>query len=135
MDIGKLEAVQRRMTTMIQGMRSLTYKDRLKHFNLHYLAIRRVKGELIEVGQGFQQRDIIKVLIIKEKVKTRTNGFKHDKFRYRKARGKNMFTNRVVIVVVVVVAVVVVVVVAVVVVAIVIVVVVVVVVAWTTRPL
>ena len=37
-----------------------------------------------------------KVLIVKEKVRTRTNGFKLDKFRYRKNIGKNWFTNRVV---------------------------------------
>ena len=29
MNIDKLEAVQRRMTKMIQGIRNLTYKDRL----------------------------------------------------------------------------------------------------------
>ena len=37
-----------------------------------------------------------KVLIVKEKVRTRTNGFKLDKFRYRKNIGKNWCTNRVV---------------------------------------
>ena len=35
MDIDKLKAVQRRMTKIIQGIRNLTYKDRLKHLNLH----------------------------------------------------------------------------------------------------
>ena len=49
MDIDKLEAVQRRMTKMIQRIRNLTYKDRLKHFNLHSLERRRVRGDLIEV--------------------------------------------------------------------------------------
>ena len=37
-----------------------------------------------------------KVLLVKEQVITRTNGFKQDKFRFRKEIGKNWFTNRVV---------------------------------------
>ena len=49
MTIDKLEAVQRRMTKMIQGIRNLTYKDRLKHLNLYSLERCRVRGDLIEV--------------------------------------------------------------------------------------
>ena len=45
---------------------------------------------------GFNKGDINKVLIVNEKVRTRTNGFKLDKFRYRKDIGNNVFTNRVV---------------------------------------
>ena len=37
-----------------------------------------------------------KVFIHKKKVTTRTNGFKLDKFRFRKKISKNWFTNRVV---------------------------------------
>ena len=47
MDIDKLEAVQRGMTKMIQGIRNLTYKDRLKHLNLYSLVRHRVKGDAI----------------------------------------------------------------------------------------
>ena len=36
------------------------------------------------MGQGFQQSDINMVLIVKEKVRTRTNGYKPDKFRFKK---------------------------------------------------
>ena len=36
-NIGSLEAAQRRMTKMIQGLRNLSYKDRLKRLNLHSL--------------------------------------------------------------------------------------------------
>ena len=49
MDIVKLETVQRRMTKTIQGIRNLTYKDRLKDLNLHSLEKRRVGVDLIEV--------------------------------------------------------------------------------------
>ena len=44
MDIDKLEAVQRRMTKMIQGIRNLFHKDILKYLNLHCLERRKVKG-------------------------------------------------------------------------------------------
>ena len=43
-----MEAVQRRMTEMIQGLRNLPYKDRLKRLNLHSLE-RRAIGNMIEV--------------------------------------------------------------------------------------
>ena len=34
---------------MVQGIRNLTYKNRLKHLNLHSLERRRVRRDLIEV--------------------------------------------------------------------------------------
>ena len=74
-------------------------KDKLKHLNLHSLERRRIRGDLIEMFKwvkGFNKGNINKVLLVKEKVKTRTNGFKLDKFRYWKDVGKNWFTNRVV---------------------------------------
>ena len=43
-DISSLEAVQRRLTKMIQGLRNLPYKDRLKRLNLHSLEGRRARG-------------------------------------------------------------------------------------------
>ena len=53
-DIGSLEAVQRRMTKMIQGLRNLPYKDRLKRLNLHSLERRRARGYMIEVFKWVQ---------------------------------------------------------------------------------
>ena len=46
--------------------------------------------------KGFNKRDINKVLIVKEKIRTQTNGFKLDNFRFRKDIGTNWFTNCVV---------------------------------------
>ena len=40
-NLDKLDAIQRMMTKMIQGIRNLTYKDRLKHLNLHSSERRR----------------------------------------------------------------------------------------------
>ena len=58
---------------MIQGIRNLTYIDRLKHLKLHSLERRRIRGDMIEVFQwvkDFNKGDINKVFIIKEKVRT-----------------------------------------------------------------
>ena len=48
-DIGSLEAVQRRMTKMIQGLRNLPYRDWLKRLYLHILERGRARGHMIEV--------------------------------------------------------------------------------------
>ena len=99
MDINSLESVQRRMTKMIPGLRNLPYQDRLKKLNLHSLERRRVRGDMIEVFKwvkGINKGDIDKVLIISEQDRTRSNGFKLDKFRFRREIGRNWFTNRVV---------------------------------------
>ena len=98
-DIDSLESVQRRMTKMIQGIRNLPYKDRLKELNLHSLQRRRLRGDLIEVFKwikGINKGDLYEVLIPKNDTRTRGNGYKLDKFRFRKDIGKNWFTNRVV---------------------------------------
>ena len=54
-NIVKLGAVQINMTKMIQGIRNLTYKDTLKHLNLHSSERRMVKGDLIEVFKWLQR--------------------------------------------------------------------------------
>ena len=98
MNTNKLKALQRRMTRMIQGIRNLTYKDVLKHLNLHSSERRRVRGDLIKVFKwvkSFNKWDINKVLIVKKQVRTRINCFKLDKFKFRKNIGENWFTNRV----------------------------------------
>ena len=43
--------------------------------------------------KGFNKGNINKVLIVKEKVRTRTNSFKLDKFKFGKDIGKNRFAN------------------------------------------
>ncbi len=58
-----------------------------------------MRGDLIEVFKwfkGIKKGDISKVLILKPNTRTRSNGYKLDKFRFRKEIGKNFFTNRVV---------------------------------------
>ena len=73
MDINKLEELQRRMTEMIQEIRNLTHKDRLKQLNLHSFERRKVRRNLMEVFKwikGFNKGDTYKVFIVKEKVRT-----------------------------------------------------------------
>ena len=48
-DIEKLERVQMRATRMVQGVRHLSYLDRLKFLNLPTLRYRRQRGDMIEV--------------------------------------------------------------------------------------
>jgi ribonuclease P/MRP protein subunit RPP40 len=45
----KLEKVQMRATKLVQGIRKLSYQDRLKSINLPTLKYRRIRGDIIEV--------------------------------------------------------------------------------------
>ena len=98
-DIESLEAVQRRMTKMIQGLRNIPYKDRLKQLNLHSLERRRARGDLIEVYKwvkGINKGNIDQVIEVSNQSKTRSNGCKLKKLRFRTDIGRYWFTNRVV---------------------------------------
>ena len=55
-DIARIESIQRWMTKMIQGIRNLTYKERLKSLNLHSLERCRIRGDLIEVYKWVKQK-------------------------------------------------------------------------------
>lgn len=98
-DIDSLEAVQRRMTKMIQGLRNLPYKDRLKHLSLHSLERRRARGDMIEVFKWVKEINkgsINQVLEISHQNRTRGNGYKLEKRRFRTDIGRHWFSNRVV---------------------------------------
>ena len=99
MDINMLESVQRRMTKMIHNVRNLEYKERLKTLGLHSLERRRLRGDMIEEYKwvnGINKRDINDVLKLNQDQRTRTNGFKLEKSRFKKDIGKYWFGNRVV---------------------------------------
>ena len=60
---------------------------------------RRMRGDMIEVFKwmkGINKGDLNEVLIPTSNLRTRNNGFKLDKFKFRKEIGRNWFTNRVV---------------------------------------
>ena len=87
------------MTKMIPNLRNLCYEERLKSLGLHSLERRRVRGDMIEVYKwmhGINIGEISKVLKISPQVRTRNNGLKLDKFRFRKEIGRHWFSNRVV---------------------------------------
>ena len=86
------------MTKMIHNVRHLEYQDRLKALDLHLLKRRRCRGDMIEVfkwKEGINKGNISVVLKMKEGI-TRSNGFKLDKFKFKKDIGKYGFGNRVV---------------------------------------
>ena len=79
-------------------MRDIPYEARLNKPNLHSLERRRLRGDLIEVFKwykGFNKGDMNVVLRISSGDRTRNNGFKLEKFRFRKEMGRNWFSDRV----------------------------------------
>ena len=75
---------------MIQGLRKLPYKDRLKHLNIHSLD-RRARGDRIEVYKWVKRiskGNIDQVLEISSQDRTRGNGYKQEKFRFRTDIGR-----------------------------------------------
>ena len=98
-DIEQLEAVQRRMTKLINGLQNLPYHKRLSKLNLHSLEKRRLRGDLIEVFKwikGYNQGNIGKMFYVEKSDRTRGNGFKLKKVRYIKDSSGHWFINRVV---------------------------------------
>ena len=90
-DIGSLAAVQRRMTKMIQGLKNFPYEDRLKRLNLHFLEKRRARGDMIEVFKWVKEineGNIDQVLEISSQDRTRGNGYKLEKLRFRTGIGR-----------------------------------------------
>ena len=84
---------------MIQGLRKLPHKDMLKHLNLHSLERRRARGDMIEIYKwvkGINKGNIDQVIEISSQNRTRGNGNKLEKLRFRTDVGKHWFTNRVV---------------------------------------
>ena len=80
------------MTKMIQGLRKLTYTDGLKCLNLHSLERRRARGDMIEVFKwvkGINKENINQVLEISSQDRTRGNGYKPEKLRFRTDLGRN----------------------------------------------
>ena len=59
-------------------------------------SLRCINIEVYKWVKGFNKGDIRKVLIVSGPGRTRTNGYKLKKFRFKKEIGKNWFTNRVV---------------------------------------
>ncbi|PKU48517.1 hypothetical protein llap_1145 [Limosa lapponica baueri] len=85
---------------MIRGLEHLSYEDRLRESGLFSLEKRRLQGDLIMAFQylkGAYRRDGEGLFIRECNDKTRGNGFKLEKGRFRLDIRKIVFTMRVVI--------------------------------------
>ena len=60
-DIGLLEAVQRRATRLIPGLKGMAYADRLKVLGLYSLERRSWRGDMIELYKIFERKTDIGV--------------------------------------------------------------------------
>ena len=84
---------------MIPGMLSITYEERLKQLKLPSLALRRLRGELIEIIKilkGFDDVRKENFLNLNVNSVTRNNGLKLVGNRFNTNVSKNYFTNKVV---------------------------------------
>ncbi|KAK4825142.1 LOW QUALITY PROTEIN: hypothetical protein QYF61_024122 [Mycteria americana] len=98
-DMDLLEQVQRRATTMIRGMEHLSCEDRPRELGLFSLEKRRLWRHLIAVFQslkGAYKKDGDKLFSRVCCDRTRSNGFKLNKGRFRLDIRKKSFTMRVV---------------------------------------
>ena len=74
---------------MIQRLRSLPYKDRLKHLHLHSLEKRRARGDMIEVFKWVKvinKGNIDQDLEISSQDRICGNGYKLEKLKFRTDR-------------------------------------------------
>ena len=97
-DVDILEKVQKRATRMVEGLKGLSYKERLKRLNLTTLETRRIRADLIEVYKIFHGLEGLKVEDFFEVVQdsnTRGHKFKIYKRAFRTNFGKFSFGNRV----------------------------------------
>ena len=67
-DINQIESVQRRATKSIQGLKDLSYKERLIELDMPTLAYRRLRGSMIETYKllNIYDKDVATKLQIKE---------------------------------------------------------------------
>ncbi|KFV98845.1 hypothetical protein N327_02301, partial [Fulmarus glacialis] len=98
-DMDLLEWVQRKATKTIRGLEHLSYEERLRELGLFSLDKRRLQGSLIVAFQylkGAYKKAGDKLFSKICCDKTKRNGFKPKKGRFRLDRRKKFFTMRVV---------------------------------------
>ncbi|KFQ75626.1 hypothetical protein N335_03483, partial [Phaethon lepturus] len=98
-DMDLLEQVQRRATTMIQGMEDLSYEERLRELGMFSLEKRRLRGDLIAAFphlKGASKKDRDRLFSRACCDRTRANGFKLKEGRFQLDLRKKFVTLRVV---------------------------------------
>ena len=94
-----IEGVQRRVTKLIEGLRVMSYSERLSHTGLISMEKRRVRGDLIQVFKMFKSKDRIEInnfFEIQSSNKTRGHNCRIVKHRSHLDIRKYFFSQRVV---------------------------------------
>lgn len=97
-DVKVLEAVQRRFTRMLDGMKGVEYEERLRRLNLDSLEKRRKRGDLIEAYKQLKGQSVPdRALLVRSHLTTlRNNGSKLIKPRALTNIRNNFFSYRVI---------------------------------------
>ena len=98
-DIKRIEAVQRRATKQVAGMKDLSYDQRLRKLKLPTLRFRRLRGDMIEVYKllhGHYNISSEEIINLAGDSQTRGHSLKLKKRYARTVRHANVFSNRVV---------------------------------------
>jgi ribonuclease P/MRP protein subunit RPP40 len=101
-DIDKIEKVQRRASKLIEGLKDLTYEERMRELKLTSLETRRIRADMIEVYkiinglEGLKSEDFFDFVDLRKGSSTRGHKYKMYKKRFRSNFGKFSFGNRVV---------------------------------------
>jgi len=98
-DVEVLEKVQRRATRMIEGLKSVSYEERLRKLNLTTLETRRIRADLIETYKIFHGLDNLNseaFFELSQVRNTRGHRYKIYKKDFRSNFGKYSFGNRVI---------------------------------------
>ena len=98
-DIEILEKVQKRATRMIEGLKGVSYDQRLKEVGLTTLETRRLRADMIEVFKiikGYEGLNRELFFDLKGEGITRGHDFNLIKKRFNTDKGKYSFGNRVI---------------------------------------
>src|SRR3989442_548100 len=98
-DVDSIEKVQRRATKMIEGLKNLSYEERLREVKLTTLETRKIRADMVEVYKIVKGLEGLKIDEFFDLIKascTRGHQYKMYKKGFKLNYGKFSFGNRVV---------------------------------------